>query len=74
MIVCKTKQWGSSLGVVIPKRVVDELHLTENQEVEIEVQAVANPLKELFGFAKRKGIKKTTEQIIRETREALRVD
>ena len=74
MTICKTKKWGSSLGIVIPKSVVNEWHLTENQDIDVEVQAVENPLKELFGFAKRRGIKKTTEQILRETREALKVD
>lgn len=74
MTICKTKRWGSSLGIVIPKAVVEELHLSENQEVEIEMHAATNPLQELFGFAKRRGIKKSTEEIIRETRKALRAD
>lgn len=38
MTICKTKKWGSSLGVVIPKSVVDEMYLTENQEIEIDEQ------------------------------------
>ncbi|MBI5072988.1 AbrB/MazE/SpoVT family DNA-binding domain-containing protein [Candidatus Woesearchaeota archaeon] len=74
MTVCKTKRWGSSLGVVIPKTLVDEMHLTENQDIEIEVRSTTNPLQELFGFAKRRGLKKSTEEIIRETRKALRAD
>lgn len=74
MTICKTKKWGSSLGIVIPKSVVDEMHLTENQDVEIDVRAATNPLQELFGFAKRRGLKKSTEEIIRETRKVLRAD
>ena len=74
MTICKTKKWGSSLGIVIPKSVVDELHLTENQDVEVELQPKTNVLKEMWGFAKKKGIKKTTEEIIRETRAEMGAD
>ena len=74
MTICKTKKWGSSLGIVIPKAVVEELHLSENQEVEIVVRPAINPLQELFGLAKRRGIKKSTEEIIKETRKALGAD
>ena len=74
MTICKTKKWGSSLGIVIPKAVVDEMHLTENQDVEVELQPKTNVLKEMWGFAKKKGIKKTTEEIIRETRAEMGAD
>jgi antitoxin component of MazEF toxin-antitoxin module len=73
MIVCKTKQWGSSLGIVIPKKVVNELHLTENQEIAVELQPKTNVLKELFGAGKRK-YGRTTEQIIKEARAEMGVD
>ena len=73
MIVCKTKQWGSSLGIVIPKKVVNEFHLTENQEVTIELQPKTNILKELFGAGKRKP-GRTTEQMIKEARAEMGVD
>ena len=53
MTICKTKKWGSSLGIVIPKAVVDEMHLTENQDVEVELQPKTNVLKEMWGFAKK---------------------
>ncbi len=74
MTICRTKKWGSSLGVVIPKSVVDEMHLTENQEIEIEVHPKTDVLKEMFGFAKKMGLKKSTEQIIKETRAEMGVD
>lgn len=73
MTICKTKKWGSSLGVVIPKTVVDELHITENQEIEIEVHPKANPFKEIFGSGKRKH-GRTTEQILKEARAEMGVD
>lgn len=74
MTICKTKKWGSSLGVVIPKRLVDELHLTEDQDVSIEIQPTTNVLKEMWGFAKKRGIKKTSEEIIKETRAEMGAD
>ena len=67
MIISKTRKWGSSLGVVIPKEVAKELKLRENQEVRIDIAPNENPLKELFGIGKGK-ITKSTEQILRESR------
>ena len=65
MIVSKTRKWGSSLGVIIPKDVVKELKLRENQEVIIDVKPKENPLKELFGSVK---LSKPTEQLLKEIR------
>ena len=67
MIISKTRKWGSSLGVVIPKQVVKELKLRENEEVAFEITKKENPLKELFGMGKGK-IKESTEEILREAR------
>ena len=65
MIISKTRKWGSSLGVIIPKNVVKELKLRENQEIIIDVKPKENPLKELFGSVK---LSKPTEQILKEIR------
>ena len=65
MIISKTRKWGSSLGVIIPKDVVKELKLRENQEIIIDVKPKENPLKELFGSVK---LSKPTEQLLREIR------
>ena len=65
MIISKTRKWGSSLGVIIPKEVVKELKLRENQEIIIDVKPKENPLKELFGSVK---LSKPTEQLLREIR------
>jgi antitoxin component of MazEF toxin-antitoxin module len=73
MTLSKTRKWGNSLGVIIPKNVVDELHLTENQEVIINIQPKEHVLKELWGFAKGK-IKEPTGAIIAVTREEMGVD
>lgn len=65
MIISKTRKWGSSLGVVIPKQVVKELKLRENEEVAFEITKKENPLKELFGSVK---LSKPTEHILKEIR------
>ncbi len=65
MIISKTRKWGSSLGVIIPKEVVKGLKLKENQDVVIDIKPKENPLKELFGSVK---LSKPTEQILKEIR------
>ncbi len=65
MIISKTRKWGSSLGVIIPKQVVKELKLRENEEIAIEITKKDNPLKELFGSGK---FSKPTEQLLKEVR------
>ena len=65
MILSKTRKWGSSLGVIIPKEVVKELKLKENQDIVLDIKPKENPLKELFGSVK---LSKPTEQILKEIR------
>ena len=36
MIRCQTKQWGNSLGLIVPRRIVEELHLKPHEEITIE--------------------------------------
>lgn len=36
-IETKTKKWGSSLGVIIPKELVKEERLCEGQEIRIDI-------------------------------------
>ena len=65
MIISKTRKWGSSLGIVIPKNVVKDLKLREDQEVIFDIKPKDNPLKELFGSVK---LSKPTEQLLKEIR------
>ena len=67
MLTAKTRKWGSSIGIVIPKNVAEELKIRENQEVFFEVKPKGNPLKELFGMGIGK-TKKSTEQLLKEIR------
>ena len=52
----KTKQWGNSLGVVLPKKMVDELGIKSGDSVFVEIEKESNLLRELFGFGKDKKI------------------
>ncbi|HEX6067528.1 MAG TPA: AbrB/MazE/SpoVT family DNA-binding domain-containing protein [Nitrososphaera sp.] len=64
----KAKQWGSSLGFIIPNEVVREQKIREGDELEIELQKVAD-IEKLFGIAhgkRRAGL--TTQQIKDELR------
>jgi antitoxin component of MazEF toxin-antitoxin module len=65
MIISKTRKWGSSIGIIIPKKVAKELKIRENQEVMVDIKPKDNPLKELFGSAK---LSKPTEQLLKEIR------
>ena len=69
MICCKTKQWGNSLGIVIPKEVVKEMNIKPNEEVCLDINKKGtNVLKELFGALP---FKKSTKQLLKESREEL---
>lgn len=68
MITCRTKQWGNSLGIIIPSHLVKELNIKPNEEIAIDIEKKDNVLKELFGAL---NFNKPTEKIIKETREDL---
>ena len=44
------------MGILIPQREAQRLHLQENQQLVVEIIQVENPLKELFGFGKNEKI------------------
>ncbi len=65
-IKSKIKKWGnSSLAFIIPKEVVKEKSLKENQRVTVLLEEDANVLRETFGLLKGK-LRKPTEQLMRE--------
>ncbi len=51
-IEVKTKQWGNSIGIIIPKEIVNSLKIRAEENILIEVGKKENPLKELWGFGK----------------------
>jgi len=68
MIRCHTKQWGNSLGIVIPKDAVKQHGLKPHEDIVIEIKGKVNVLKELFGALK---FKKPTAQLLKEARAEL---
>ena len=63
----ETKQWGNSIGVIIPKELVHSLKIKPKDKITLEIKK-ENPLKELFGALK---FEKSTEKIIKENRKLL---
>jgi len=54
-----TRKWGNSLGIALPKIIVEKEHLHENQKVMIDVKAVAD-IKKLRGLVH---FKKSAQEI-----------
>jgi len=71
MIACKIKEWGNSIGIIIPRDVAREKGIKAEDEVLVEIEkknTKKTVLQELFGSLK---TKKTTEQILKEVRKDL---
>ena len=65
------KRWGNSIGIIIPKEVIDREHIKENGIVRfLIIKENDKILRETFGLAKDK-IKKSTQQIKNELRNEL---
>ena len=64
----KLKAWGNSVGIVLPKKELQQEGLTVDDEVEITLKKKTNVLREVFGTLK--GVKgktnKTTDQLLKE--------
>ena len=49
-MLAKAKEWGNSIGIIIPSRLVKELNINPGDEVFIsKIEKKSNPLKEAFG-------------------------
>ena|SRR3989338_1640113 len=54
-VVAKARKWGNSVGVILPKEVVEKTGIKPGSDVELLVSArQKNVLKELFGSMKGK--------------------
>ncbi len=58
------REWGRSLGVVIPKETVVREGLMPGDTLELLIRKKSNPLKETFGTLK---FRRTTEEILKES-------
>ena len=71
MMACKTKQWGNSIGIIIPKAVAREKGIKPEDEVLVDIEKKSTEktvLEELFGALP---FKKPTEQLIKESGKGL---
>jgi antitoxin component of MazEF toxin-antitoxin module len=59
MPVVKVRRWGNSLGVVLPKELVESERIRENENVSIEVKKETS-IKDLFGSVR---FRKTAQEI-----------
>ncbi len=62
------KKWGNSIGVIIPKDIVEAVGIKPEQSLNIEVKQMKNSLAELFGKFK---TDKPTQQIKNELKKEL---
>lgn len=65
MIAVKTKQWGNSIGMILPKEFAEEKGIKVGDEVFVEVEKKGNVLKELAGALP---FKEPTEKLLKEFR------
>lgn len=60
---CTTRKWGNSLGIIIPREVVEKEHLHEDQSVMVDIKKKYT-VKEFFGMIP--NLKKSTEEMKKE--------
>ncbi len=64
-IQAKTKKWGSSIGVILPKSIVEEIGIKSNENITIDIKKT-HKAKEFFGLLK--DWKRNTQEIKDEAR------
>ena len=65
-VICKAKKWGSSLGVIIPKTVVEQQHISEGEQIVVAIKK-QHLAKEFFGILS--AWKKSAQKLKDEARE-----
>lgn len=63
--VAKPKKWGNSLGIIIPKNIVDQAKLSTKKEVKIMIVEELN-WRKVFGSVPDLGKGKTTQELMDE--------
>lgn len=62
------RRWGSSLGVIIPKEVVEKEHIKEGQKIDFLILKDNKALRETFGTLK---FRKTSQEMKDEIRDEI---
>ena len=55
------KRWGSSIGVIIPKKIIESERIKENDELIIRVEKKPVLVRDIFGLAKGRIFSPTSE-------------
>lgn len=63
MIKTKVKQWGNSVGIVIPREAVDRMNLKLGESIIIDIKRKEGVLRELFGSMKFGNSRKLLKEI-----------
>jgi len=56
------RKWGNSLGLTLPKSVIEEENIQENEKIKLLVIKQNSPLKSTFGMVRKK-LKSDTQKI-----------
>ena len=59
----QVREWGRSIGIVIPKEAVIKERIKVGDSIKILLKKKENPLKKTFGILK---LKRSTEEILKE--------
>jgi hypothetical protein len=59
----QVREWGRSVGIVIPREAVIKEKIKVGDNVRILIKKKSNPLKETFGILK---LKKSTDELLKE--------
>ncbi len=62
-IETQVREWGGSLGIVIPKNCINEQSINAGDTIELVLLKKTNVINELFGKLK---LKHSTEEILKE--------
>lgn len=62
-IKIKIRQWGDSIGIVIPQSITKELNLKKNQEINVIFLPEKNLFEDLWEMGKRLNVKFDSQQI-----------
>ena len=65
-MITKTKRWGNSIGIVIPKEDAERMNIKIGESIMIEIKKKENVLRELQGSMKFGDSKKILKEIRKE--------
>ncbi len=63
MIKTKVKQWGNSVGIVIPREAVNRMNLKLGESIIVDIKRKEGVLRELFGSMKFGNSRKLLKEI-----------